>query len=131
MQIEFFHDPEDKPRSREDVRIKQIGLFIHDDGPRVSFGIELTPFLERPCIDVEITNRDGRFAASLSVIETLTPNFSLIMHLRDGGEDGPYALTAVVYYMTPETERQPVDRQQVTFAVEQPGEQVFSFATES
>lgn len=131
MQIEFFHDPQDKPRSREEVRIKQIGLFVHEDSSKVSFGIELTPFLERPCIDVEITNREGHFAGALSVIETLTPNFSLIMHLRDGGDKGPYALTAVVYYTSPETERLNVDRQEVDFAVAKPGEQTFSFAPTS
>lgn len=128
MQIEFFHDPNNKPRSREDVRIKQIGLFVHEDGPKVTFGVELTPFLERPCLDVTITNRDGDFAGSLTVIETLTPNFSLVMHLRDGGGLGPYQLAAVAYYMTPETERQDVDRKQVGFTTEKPGEQIFEFA---
>ena len=67
MDIQFFFDPENQPRSREDVRIKQIGLFIHEDGRRLTFGLELTPFLERPCIDVEITNGEGQPASSLSV----------------------------------------------------------------
>ena len=50
MQIEFFDDPLKRPKSRHDVRIKQIGLFIHEEPRRLSFGLELTPFLERPRI---------------------------------------------------------------------------------
>jgi hypothetical protein len=127
MQIEFFHDPQNQPRSREEVRMKQIGLFVHDDGPKVTFGVELTPFLERPCIDVDIFNAAGERAASLSVIETMTPNFSLVMHLRDGGQTGPYELTAVVYYTTPETDPQLVDRQTIRFDAAEPGEHIFPF----
>jgi hypothetical protein len=127
MQIEFFHDPQNQPRSREDVRMKQIGLFVHDDGPKVTFGVELTPFLERPCIDVDIFNAAGERAASLSVIETMTPNFSLVMHLRDGGAAGPYECTAVVYYTTPDTAPQLVDRQTVRFDAAEPGEHIFPF----
>ena len=38
MEIQFFSDPENQPRSREDVRIKQIGLYVHEGGRRVTFG---------------------------------------------------------------------------------------------
>jgi len=127
MEIEFFHDPKSQPRSREDVRIKQLGLFVHEGGQRVTFGVELTPFLERPCIDVLILNGEGQPAGSLSVIETLTPNFSLVMHLRDGGGNDPYVLTAVIYYMTPETDRVDVDGQIVSFVTDTPGELLFPF----
>lgn len=131
MDIQFFFDPENQPRSREDVRIKQIGLFIHEDGRRLTFGLELTPFLERPCIDVEITNGEGQPASSLSVIEQVTPNFSLVMHLRDGETRDPYQLRAVIYYTTPETEPVKVDDQIVTFKTAESGEQLFQFTTDS
>jgi hypothetical protein len=127
MDVQFFFDPRDQPRSREDVRIKQIGLFVHEDGRRVTFGLELTPFLERPCIDVEISNADGRPAGALSVIETVTPNFSLVMHLRDQTASNPYRLQAVIYYVTPDTDRVDVDGQIVEFDSSNPGEQRFSF----
>ena len=130
MEIQFFSDPENQPRSREDVRIKQIGLFVHEGGRRVSFGLELTPFLERPCIDVEITNAAGQQAAMLSVIEQVTPNFSLVLHLRDDEREDPYQLRAVIYYTTPETDPVKVDDQVVRFETAEPGEQIFSFAEE-
>ena len=128
MQIEFFDDPLQQPKAREDVRIKQIGLFVHDDTRRVSFGLELTPFLERPSIQVSITNGKGEVAGALTVIETMTPNFSLIIHLRDEDVRDPYELTAEIYYATPETERQNVDRQTMYFSASTPGENVHKFA---
>ena len=128
MQIEFFDDPIRQPKAREEVRIKQIGLFVHDDLRRVSFGLELTPFLERPSIQVVILNGQGEHAGALSVIETMTPNFSLIVHLRDDDVTDPYEITAEIYYVKPETVRQNVDQQTVTFNVSKPGEQTFKFA---
>ncbi len=128
MEIQFFSDPMNQPRSREDVRMKQIGLFVHEGGRRVTFGVELTPFLERPCLDVQISNAEGKLAGSLSVIETMTPNFSIVMHLRDEPAADPYQLRAVVYYTTPETERADVDSQLVEFSTIEEGEAIFKFA---
>ncbi len=128
MDIKFFDDPLEQPRPREDVRIRQIGLFIYPDLRRMMFGVELTPFVERPSIEVLITNGDGQPAGSLHVIETLTPNFSLTMHLRDRATVNPYELTAVLYYSWPDREKVEVERQTVSFEVTQPGEQLFKFA---
>jgi hypothetical protein len=128
MHIEFFDDPRRQPKARNEVRIKQIGLFVHEDLRRVSFGLELTPFLERPSIQVTIRNGQGDSAGALTVIETMTPNFSLIVHLRDGDTIDPYELTAEIYYATPEAVRLDVDQQTVTFSASTPGEQKFGFA---
>ena len=127
MEIHFFDDPQNQPRSREDVRIKQVGLFIQEDGRRLNFGLELTPFLERPCIDVDISNAEGKLAGSLSVIEQDTPNFSLMMHLRDKAAADPYQLRVAIYYTTPETEKTIVDEQIISFESTEPGEHLFKF----
>lgn len=127
MEIQFFDDPQNQPRSREDVRIKQIGLFIQEDGRRLNFGLELTPFLEGPNIDVGITNADGELAGSLSVIEQDKANFSLMLHLRDQAPTNPYNLRVVIYYSTPESGRTKVDDQVVTFTTDQPGEHLFKY----
>lgn len=130
MNIQFFDDPLEGPRSREDVRIKQIGLFLYPEARRLAFGIELTPFRERPSIQVTITNGEGQPAGSLHVIETLTPNFTLNIHLRDSETVNPYTLTAVIYYSHPEEERVDVDQQTVEFDATVAGEQLFPFPTE-
>ena len=110
MDIKFFDDPLEQPRPREEVRIRQIGLYLYPDLRRMMFGVELTPFVERPSIEVIITNGEGTPAGSLHVIETLTPNFSLTMHLRDPETTNPYTLTAVLYYSWPDREKIEIER---------------------
>ena len=127
MDIRFFDDPLEGPRAREDVRIRQIGLFRYPEERRFMFGIELTPFVERPSIEVLVTNGAGEPAGSLHVIETLTTGFSLVIHLRDRATRNPYELTAVLYYTWPDRDRQEVERRTVTFDMDAAGELLFKF----
>jgi len=127
MNITFFDDSQEAPRPRENVRIKMIGLYLYPEVRRMAFALELTPFRERPCIDVQLQNGRGESAGSLSVIETLTPDFHLILHLRDQETADPYTLSATIYYATPDTERMDVDSQTVTFSAAEEGEKVFRF----
>ncbi len=127
MDIKFFDDPLEGPRAREDVRIRQIGLFRYPEERRFMFGIELTPFVERPSIEVLVINGAGEPAGSLHVIETLTTGFSLVIHLRDRATRNPYELTAVLYYTWPDRDRQEVERRTVTFGMDEAGELLFKF----
>lgn len=127
MDIKFFDDPLQQPRPREDVRFRQIGLYVYPDLRRVAFGVELTPFAERPSVEAQITNGDGAPAGSLHVIETMTPNFSLTMHLRDGEIANPYELTAVLYYSWPDRDKEEIERRVISFEVDEPGERIFKF----
>ncbi len=110
MRIEFFEDPLKEPHSREDVRFKQLGLYIFDDRRRVAVGFDITPFRERPSIDVLITNESGAEEASLSIIEAMQSNFNLTMHLRNPSQDQNYQVQAYLYYRTSDGIRQVVDR---------------------
>ena len=127
MDIRFFDDPLEGPRGREDVRIRQIGLFVYPEERRFMFGVEVTPFVERPSIEVLVSNGLGEPAGSLHVIETLTTGFSLMIHLRDQATRNPYELTAVLYYAWPDRERQEVERRAVSFDMDEAGEHLFRF----
>jgi hypothetical protein len=127
MDIKFFDDPLEQPRPREDVRFRQIGVYLYPDLRRFAFGVELTPFVERPSIEVLIVNGHGEPAGSLNVIETMTPNFTLTMHLRDQETVNPYELTAILYYSWPDREKIEVERRTVTFEAIRPSEQLFRF----
>lgn len=123
MDIQFFDNPLETPKSREDVRLKELGLHVYEDGRRVAVGFNLTPFIERPCIEVRVLNARGEKAGWLNVIETLDANFSLTMHLRDREPTEWYEVTAVVYYQAPETERMDVHQVVRQFDATKPGEQ--------
>lgn len=123
MRVHFYDDLSGGPRSRKEVRLNDLGLFIYEDGRRVAIGFNLTPFLERPSLLVTVTNAEGQEAASLSVIEAMEPNFNLTLHLRDDSRLDPYQVEAIVYYPTDTGKREISDRLVKTFDSSKPGEQ--------
>lgn len=122
--INFYDDPERRGRAREDVRLQQLGLFVYEDGRRVAIGFNLTPFAERPSIEITATNSDGQIAGSMTVIEALSPNFSLTMHLRDSRPTGSYEFEAIVYYKDDQGQRINVDHKRATIDITVPGEHI-------
>lgn len=122
--INFFDDPERRGNAREDVRLKQLGLYVYEDGRRVAIGFNLTPFAERPSIDVTATNSAGQIAGSMTVIEALSPNFNLTMHLRDHEPTEVYEIEAVVYYKGEDGTRVDVDSKRGSIDLTAPGEQI-------
>lgn len=122
MDINFFDDPLQGPRAREDVRFNQLGLYVHPDGRRIAVGFDITPFRERPSIEVQLFNLLGEPAGSLTVIETLESNFHLTMHLRDRSPTSEYTVRATLYYATPEEGRMDVHTLSGTVDVTEAGE---------
>ena len=122
MNIEFFDNPLQVPNSREDVRIRQLGLYMYDDRRRFAVGFDITPFLEPPSIEVIATDEAGNEVSSLHVIEANDKNFSLTMHIRDN-ESEKLTVRATLYYATPETERVDVHTIERPLHITQPGEQ--------
>ena len=77
MRIEFFDNPLQGSRSRGEVRFNKLGIYVFDDRQRIAVGFDITPFRERPSIDVSIVNNTGAEEASLSIIEAMQSNFNL------------------------------------------------------
>ncbi len=135
MRIQFFDDPAMSPRPREEVRFNQLGLYVYEDDKRVAVGFDITPFLERPSIQVIVLNDEGQELSNLTVIEAMQPNFNLTMHmqmhmqmhqqmhLEDEKPLKSFRLEATLYYRSNEGERQVVDRKTRTFDPSKTGEQ--------
>ena len=103
---------------REDVRIKDIQTDVAPDGRRVAVDLELTPFIERPTIELYLENENGEKAGAITIIETMDFRVGVVVHLRDKTPTANYTITATVYYAALEKgERQVVHRFQKTFAI--------------
>jgi len=122
MELRFYEDPLEAPRPKEEVRIRRLGLFVYEDRRRVAVGFDLTPFLERPSIEVAVRNAHGHPAGSMQIVDAVETNFTLTMHLRDKEPTDKYTLQATLYYASPERERLDVHTQTAEFDVRQPGE---------
>lgn len=105
---------------REDVRIRDMQLEVSPEGRRVAVDFNLTPFIERPSIQLFVVNAKGEKAGSLTVIETLDNKFGLVVHLRDKEPTETYEIQASVYYASLEDgSRQVVHRLSKTFHIDQ------------
>lgn len=123
MRIQLYEDPIREPRSREEVRFNQIGIFMHEDGRRFVVGFDLTPFIDRPSIQVFVTDDSAEEVTSLTIIEAFQTNFHLTMHLPDNNNNGLYDVKALLFYQTTESEKRIVDQMTKKLDSSIPGEQ--------
>jgi hypothetical protein len=82
-----------------------------EDGRRIKIHLELTPFLERPNLEVAITDAQSQEVASINIIETIDDRMTFTMHLRGEVVSGEYTLSASVFY----PEIGPVDQKSTPF----------------
>jgi len=106
-------DPQDVPRPRDEVRLRKLAATPLADGRRVRVEVELTPFLERPNLDLEVVGADGEPLARATVVEADSPVFSLTMHVKDSPGGGPYAIRGTLSYAS----SPPQDVQQQAFSL--------------
>jgi hypothetical protein len=91
-------DPEDIPRPREEVRLREMVVTPLADRRRVRVDVELTPFLERPNLDVDLVGPGGEPLARTSVIEADSPSFSLTLHIRGAPRGGEHVVRGSLSY---------------------------------
>ena len=106
------------PRPRAEVRFAGLAVKPYPDGRRMKLHFDLSPFLERPSVDVAVTNPAGGEVASLHLIEAMDTAFDFTVHLRGPEPRGEHRLRLVLFYPEsdePGAPRQVVDEQTVAF----------------
>lgn len=133
MTISFF-EPGDVPQPPEKTKIEHIAVQPSDDGWRVKVEIHVTPFQQRPSIEMSLIklsdNGEGNTAqvSQFSIIETMHPKMEFTMHLRGiSAPEGDYQLHTTMYYRdTPAQDATTLEPPQVqdervhTFKIENP-----------
>jgi hypothetical protein len=94
----FFTDPNDIPLPPEKMAIRSLTATPHQDGRRVMVEIEITPFLKRPNLEVEVTNQEGLLVSTFSIVEAIEKNMSFVLHLREANPLGSYRLSLELFY---------------------------------
>ena len=130
-----FHDPSDIPLPPEEVRIRELRAEPLPDGRRVRLFIEITPFQQKPNLEIKLFSESGSEAASLSIIEAIDYKMQFTVHLKDTSASGEYIAALEVYYFEAEESAQypgserdseihqlperinPVDQRQAAFSV--------------
>ena len=132
----YFQDPSYIPLPPDEVRIRQLHAEPLPDLRRVRISIEVTPFQQKPNLEIKVLTESGDEAANLSIIEAIDRNMEFTVHLKGEPLPGEYVATLEIYYFekdpsakTPEAgekgeihqlpERdKPVDQRQVSFKIE-------------
>jgi hypothetical protein len=113
MELKLF-GPDETPKPRAEIRIEAVRVTPYPDGWRVKLNIDVTPFQERPSLEIYL-RRDGKPIAELSVIETMHRQMEFTLHVRGvTNAAGTYEAEVTLYY---EDRLQPQHRQQVLFEI--------------
>jgi hypothetical protein len=119
--IPLYDETEDLPlpRAKEDMRFEAVSVKPYPDGRRVKLNFKLTPFRERPSVEVTVTNALRNEVASISLIEAMDTEFDFTLHLRGPEPKGEHTVHLTMFYPksddAPTEDRQIVDEQTATF----------------
>ena len=97
----FFPDLEEINNSKvppEDVRIEKLVGEPYSDGKRIRVNLDMTPFQERPHLDMVLLNPQGNVTANISIIEPMSWKQEFTIHLREARQEGEYKLVARLFY---------------------------------
>ena len=81
---------EEAPVPPEQVRFRWARAEPYVDRQRVRIEFELTPFLMRPDIEIEVQGPDETKVATASIIENVDTRVALTLHLRGEVQTGSY-----------------------------------------
>ena len=81
----------------EETRITSLTAAPYPDGYRLRVNIEITPFQQRPHLEVVLKDANHEEIASSSIIEPLGWKIEFTMHIR-GELNNPYTLEARLFY---------------------------------
>ena len=96
--MDFFL-PEDhlQRATPEETKITALTAEPYPDGYRLRVNIQMTPFQQRPHLEVVLNDANGDEVASSSIVEPISWKIEFTMHIR-GELNNPYTLEARLFY---------------------------------
>jgi len=94
----FLQGTDESRLPPEEVRLQELQIIPHPQGNKLNVSLELTPFKQRPNIDVTIFDASGKQVAHTSILEAVLNKIELVMHLRTPVPGSHYRVEACVYY---------------------------------
>lgn len=83
-----------------DTRLLDLHAEPYPDGKRLRVTINLTPFQQKPYLELTLTDLTGDIIATTSIIEPVAWGLELTMHILKPGATagGSYKLTAILWF---------------------------------
>jgi hypothetical protein len=78
----FFADPNVERLPPAETRLLDLRAEPEPDGTRIRVFLDLTPFQQKPDIELTLSDSAGREVSSASIIEPVGWNLELTLHIR-------------------------------------------------
>lgn len=96
----FFTNSNDIPLPPDQMEIRQLTAQPLEDRKRVQVEFELTPFQQRPNVEITVINRENKPVSGFSVVEAIENKMAFTLHLREPNPQGSYLVDMQVFYTT-------------------------------
>ncbi|MEJ2485975.1 MAG: hypothetical protein P8Y68_09595 [Anaerolineales bacterium] len=94
----FFTNPNEVPVPPEKMEIRELKAIPYSDGKRVAIEFEISPFQQKPNIEIGIFNQASQQVASFSVVEAIENKMTFTIHLREPNPRGEYQVKMQIFY---------------------------------
>jgi hypothetical protein len=97
----FFQiDPNVERMLPADIRIVNLHAEPNSEGNRLKVGMEISPFQQKPYIDLTLVDSTGQLIATTSIVEPVNSKLELNLHLRkfSPSQNGFYTLIVAISY---------------------------------
>ena len=112
----FFQiDPNIEKMMPADTRLLNMHAEPYANGKRVKVSLDITPFQQKPYLDLSLTDSLGKVLAATSIVEPVSWNLELNLHIRNSSipQSGICKLSAILSY----PELGEVDRRDLNFEI--------------
>jgi hypothetical protein len=97
--MEFFFPEDNLHRTApEETKILSLTAEPYPDGQRVRVNIEMSPFEQRPHLEVTLTDGENKEISTASFVEPMAWKLEFTLHVRTEPADGLLDLVARLYY---------------------------------
>jgi len=80
------------------MEIRKLDIQLYEDNRRARIAFEISPFLQRPNIEISVKNQKGQQVSQLSVVEAIENTMEFTLHLREPNPGGNYTLEMQIFY---------------------------------
>jgi hypothetical protein len=97
----FFQiDPNVERLLPADIRIVNLHAEPNSEGNRLKVGMEISPFQQKPYIDLTLVDSTGQLITTTSIVEPVNSKLELNLHLRKLplSQNGVYTLIVVISF---------------------------------
>jgi hypothetical protein len=109
----FFPDPNVERMEPAQTRLLDLKAEPYSDGKRLRVALELTPFKQRPDIEITLYDSTGQPAATASIVEPVAWKLEVTLHVRAPDPAGAYRLAASLAY----ADLGEVDRREIDLSI--------------